>query len=459
MTTPSSDGNLSASAIAATEGGAIALSAERPVSKLWGRFPLPFYYGWIIVGTVFTAEFTGAGVGTFVTPLFFAELRKEMGWSLTMLTGALTAQTIVNAGMAPVMGRLLDRIGARPVVLFGTVMAGLGLLALTQIQEIWQFWFLYATVGALGLAEMGGLSSGVLITKWFVRFRGRALSIATLGTTIGGMVMAPVVGTLITNIGWRGAWGVLGVYVLVVMVPVTLLFVRRQPEDMGLRPDGDAPNYVASAAVRSERQVRLAGTEDSWTVKEAMRTRTLWYMVIGFNLVNVSANALVIHLVPFLTLQEGLTAQMAAYIVTVRLAGSSASRIIWGFAADWFPMNLCLAVAFGARALGPLSLALLPYPSNVVMMLVTSVLGGGFQVLQPLAFANYFGRANAGAIQGAVRPLLIVSTLSGPLLIAVLFDRTNSFDLGFLIAGGLAIASIGLAVVVRPPARAAVATA
>ncbi len=90
--------------------------------------PLPFYYGWIIVGAVFTSEFTGAGVGTFVTPLFFAELRKEMGWSLTLLTGALTAQTIVNAGMAPIMGRLLDRIGARPVMLFGTVTAGLGRL-------------------------------------------------------------------------------------------------------------------------------------------------------------------------------------------------------------------------------------------------------------------------------------------------------------------------------------------
>lgn len=430
-----------------------------PVSMLWGRWPLPFYYGWVIVGAVFIAEFSGAGVGTFVTPLFFAELRNEMGWSLTMLTGAVTAQTLVNAGSAPIMGYLLDRIGARPVMLFGAVLAGVGLLLLTQIQEIWQFWILYGTVGALGLAQLGGLSAGVVVTKWFVRRRGRALAISTLGTTIGGMVMAPIVGTLIATQGWRAAWGILGAALLLVTVPVIALFVRRQPEDLGLLPDGGAATAVADPSTLTERQRRLAGTEESFTVKEALRTRTLWLLVIGFNLVNISANALVIHLVPFLTLQEGLTAQAAAYIVTVRLGGSTASRIIWGFAADWFPMNACLAAAFAARGIGPLALALLPYPTNVIVMLVFSSIGGGFQVLTPLAFANYFGRANSGAIQGAVRPLLIVSTLSGPLLIAILYDTTNSFDLGFMIAGGLALASVSLALLVRPPAREAVVAA
>ena len=173
--------------------------------------------------------------------------------------------------------------------------------------------------------------------------------------------------------------------------------------------------------------------------------------MIGLNLVNLSANVTVIHLVPFLTLQEGVSAQTAAYIVTLRLAGSSISRILWGFAVDRFPMNACLAVGFCARGMIPLSLALLPYPTNVVVAVATSSIGGGFQVLQPMAFANYFGRTNAGAIQGAVRPFLTVSTVTGPLVIAFLCDTTGSFDIGFLIAGALGMASTFLAVLATPP--------
>ena len=431
-----------------------ASAAERPPSRLLGLWRIPFFYGWVIVVVVFIAEFVASGVGTFVTPLFFKELHSEMGWSLTMLTGALTAQTLANAGLSPIMGSLLDRFGARPVMLFGATVAGLGLLMLSQIQEIWQFWFLYGTVGALGLHEMGGFTGPVLITKWFSRSRGRAMAIATLGTTAGGMVMAPIVGWLIASQGWRASWAIMGILVLVLMVPLIILFVRRQPEDMGLLPDGDRAEMNLDAKPLSARRRRFAGTEESWTMNEAMRTRTFWYMVIGFNLVNLSASITVIHLVPFLTLQEGISAQAAAYIVSIRLAGSSASRIIWGFAVEWFPMNACLAVGFCARAMIPLSLALLPYPANVIGAIAGSVLGGGFAVLQPMAFSNYFGRLHAGAIQGAVRPFLTVSTLAGPLLIAFLYDTTGSFDLGFVIASSVGLASPFLALLATPPRRA-----
>lgn len=430
-----------------------AASVDRVPSRLFGRWRLPFFYGWIIVAIVFVSEFVASGVGTFVTPLFFDELHQEMGWSLTLLTGALTAQTLANALLGPIMGNYLDRFGARPVMVFGCIVAGVGLLLLTQIQEIWQFWILYGTVGALGLAEMGGFTGPVLITKWFVRVRGRAMSISTMGTTIGGVVMAPVVGVLIATYGWRGTWGIMGIVVLAFTLPLVILFVRRQPEDLGLLPDGDRPGQEPGERARSARQQRFAGTEDSWTMKEAMRTRTLWYLVVGLNMVNMSANALVIHLIPFLTLQEGISSQTAAFVVSMRLVGSSISRLVWGFAVDRFPMNACLAVGFCARAVAPLSLALLPYPMNVWIVVSSSVLGGGFQVLQPMAFSNYFGRAHAGAIQGATRPFLTVSTLSGPLVIAFLYDSTGSFDIGFLIAGVLGVGSTFLALASKPPRR------
>ncbi len=209
-----------------------------PRTRLLGVWPLPFYYGWVIVAVVFIAEFVAGGVGTFAVPLFFKPMSDDLGWSLTLMTGAITAQAVVYAGISPFLGVVLDRCGARPVMLFGTIFAGVGLILLGRIQEVWHFWALHAGVGALGLHEMGGFTGPVLVTKWFVRFRGRAMAFATMGTTLGAMVMTPVLGFLITTRGWRETWVLMGIMVILVMVPLTLLFVRRQPEDMGLQPDG-----------------------------------------------------------------------------------------------------------------------------------------------------------------------------------------------------------------------------
>lgn len=274
--------------------------------------------------------------------------------------------------------------------------------------------------------------------------------------------MAPILGILIATMGWRDTWKVMGIMVLVVMVPVILLLVRRQPEDMGLQPDGD--RTASQALSRSETvpgghggqgRVRPGGpaTEVSWTLQEAMRTRTLWLLVVALNLVNLSATAIVLHMVPFLMFQEGLSAQAAGLVVSMRLVASTFSRLLWGYAVDRFPMNLCLVVGFATRALNPLSLALLPYPLNVAGVIVTSITGGGFQVLQPMAFANYFGRRHTGAIQGAIRPFVTVSSLVGPLFISIVFDLTGTFDLAFLVAGGLGLLSAVVVLFATPPRK------
>ena len=426
--------------------------SHMPRTRLLGVWSLPFFYGWVIVAVVFVAEFTAGGVGTFAVPLFFKPMSEELGWSLTLLTGALTAQAIVYAGISPFLGLVLDRFGARPVMLFGAIFAGIGLILLARIQEVWQFWLLYAGVGALGLHEMGGFTGPVLVTKWFVRLRGRAMAFATMGTTIGAMVMAPVLGFLITTRGWRDTWVLMGVMVIIVMVPLTLLFVRRQPEDMGLQPDGGLTGLDPVGEMQGSEQ-QDSPAEVSWTLKEAMRTRTLWIIVGAMNLVGLSASVVVIHLVPFLTLQQGMSAQGASFVVAIRFAASSVSRLVWGFAVDRFKINHCLAVAFLSRAMHPLVLILLPYPVNVAALVATSITGGGFQVLQPLAFANYYGRRNSGAILGAVRPFLTVFSLIGPLFIAGVFDLTGTFNLAFLVAGGLGVLSAGLVLWATPPQK------
>lgn len=414
----------------------------------WAGFNLPFFYGWVIVIVVFVAEFLAAGVGTVTVPLFFKPISEEMGWSLTQLTGSVTAQALAGMVVVPIAGIALDRFGARPVMTFGAVVAGFGLLFLTQVQEPWHFWVLYAVVGALGLHEMGQFTGPVVVAKWFVRRRGRAMAIVTSGTTIGGMILAPLMALLMTTQGWREAWGIMGAVILVVMVPILVMFIRRQPESMGLSPDGDTAELVSGGAHLSQPKI-----ETVWTLREALRTREIWVLILSMELVSLSATAVVVHTVPFLSFEQGLSTQAVSIVLTLRLFSATLSRFFWGFLMERVPVHLCLSVGFFFRAVGPISLIMFPYPFNVIALLISNIPGGAMAVLQPLAFANYYGRRFFGTIQGTIRPILAIPQLVGPLLIAMVFDRTGSFYAGFFIASVLGFIASGVALLARPPVR------
>lgn len=418
----------------------------KPPVKILGFWTPGFYYGWIILAVVFLAEFGSTGMGGITLALFFPVMGEEMGWSLTKLTGAVTAQGIAALVISPVIGPLLDRYGARPVMLAGALTAGVGMLLMMTIQTVWHYWILYAIIGALGMGELGRLSGPIVVAKWFVKLRGRAMALATSGQTLGGVVMAPIIGTLITAVGWRNTWGVMGIAIIVLMVPPVLLLMRRQPEDLGLRPDGEP-------AIQNKRdQVENTDPlEVVWTLSQAIRTRSLWVIVISMNLASLSAGALVYHQVPYFT-GQGMSLQGATLVFTMSMLGGATSRIHWGFLLDRWPVRRCLVTAFSIRTMGPLSLLLVPYPYNVVPFLIFwAFLAGAYGLLQPMAFANYYGRTFMGSIFGTLRPLMSLSQLVGPLFIAVLFDWTGTFDLALGIVSALGFLGAAIALLAQPP--------
>ncbi len=414
------------------------------------RFNPPFFYGWIILGICFLAEFS-LGMGSVTIGLFFKPISDTFGWSLTELTGAVTAQGLLALAISPLVGILLDRFGPRPVMLFGALTAGFGFILLMQIEHIWQFWVLYAVVGAMGLGELGGITAPVAVAKWFIRMRGRAMAVTTSGVTIGGAVFSPLVGFLIASVGWRNTWGIMGIGLLIVMVPIVGLFMRRQPEDLGLLPDGDS-RVVENGSQEAIKNTNSFSEVPSWTLKSAFRNRTFWILILVLNLAHFTGPVSTLHVVPFFTLQKGLSAQFAGQILALRLMASTLGRIMWGFLVDRISTQLCLILLLAARSMGIIFLVIAPYPFNAVLFLVsTGFFGGPLSFLQPMILSNYYGRRYIGSIQGAVRPFLAVSQLAGPLFIAVLFDSTGSFDFAFVLAGGLGLLAAFGAIFATPP--------
>ena len=410
------------------------MTSERTAASgpaILGRWRVPFFYGWVIVAVCYCADFFASGLGQSTISLFFKPMKDSLSWSMSQLVGATTAATIGGICVAPFLGRIIDRFGVRPVMLWGTVVGGSGMVLMMFIQQVWQFWLLYACVAALGLAEFSGLASQSAVSKWFAQRRGRALSFSTLGQTMGNIAMAPVVALVITVLGWRQAWGVMGLALLLVMVPLVVILIRNRPEDVGLKPDGDW-KPTGKEALRPPRV-----SDVSWTLREAIRTRGLWAL-IGVFVLGGATMGIQTSLAPYLTLEHHMSNQNVGWVISAFWVPATGARLIWGYLVDKLPARFCLFTVCVGRAFGPISLALAPYPYNIgAWMFFSGLVGNAFGIFQPVMFGNFFGRKSFATIQGGVRPLLAFPGLFLPLLVARLYDVSGTFVLGFLLCGCL----------------------
>jgi len=198
------------------------------------------YYGWLIVATTFwMAMCTGSGrsgFGAFVIPM-----SEELGWNRGTISLAAALGALISGFSQPFVGRLYDQLGGRRLILVCLLVSGLStaLIALTT-----HLVFLILVFGmALSIAQAGSslTTTSVLLSKWFHRQRATAMALTTTGSSVGGLLLVPLTASLIGLVGWRLTWGVLGLLVLVLVLPVAFVLLRDDPEETGLRPDGDVP--------------------------------------------------------------------------------------------------------------------------------------------------------------------------------------------------------------------------
>ena len=210
-----------------------------------GKAPPRVFYGWIVVGASLLSNIMVLGAGTASFTVFLAPMTSALGWSRMTYTGGVTAQSLLNIAARPIIGIVLDRLGPRPLMAAGALIAGTCYLLLSQVSQPWQFYLLYSFAAAFGLGETGNLVTSATISKWFIRMRGRALAIASTGMNLGQIIFTPLCALLIAAIGWRMTWSVTGLMVVGVVLPIAFV-MRRSPEDIGLTPDGAPPEEPAA---------------------------------------------------------------------------------------------------------------------------------------------------------------------------------------------------------------------
>ena len=388
---------------------------------------------------------SASGANMAMVPLNFGLFIKPMGDELAIgratFGWASSARQFATSATSPIVGRLLDRFGARLMLPIAAVLTGAAMVWLSFSHHAWQLVLIFALMGLAGMSGPGALMSSVPVMKWFVRNRGKAVAFMSLGIPIGALIFVPLTQVFIDWWTWRGALIALAVIGVGVVAPLTLIVVRRQPEDMGLRPDGAAPDNPAQSGT-----AHGPAEETSWTAKEAMRSGSFWRLVVVFSLVALGVGTLGVHRIPSF-MDRGLDARLVSFATAFDAVCAGISVFTMGFLVRKFSPALLGAVGFLLLAIASV---LTIYATSVTVMFISmAVFGlgiGGQMFLQNFMWADYFGRRHLGSIRGIVTPVTLIIGGIGAPLAGYIRDSTGSYTsiwwggAALMLVGALALA-------------------
>ncbi len=389
-----------------------------------------FYYGWVIVAASVVIMTTHAGIW-YSYSVFFKYLIADFGWSRAATAGVHSLFIVTFGGMAIVMGWLVDRSGPAKVMVFCSVLAGLGLVLTSQITELWQLYVTYGIIVGIGLSA--GMTSVTATTvRWFTQRRGLVLGIVFSGVGLGTMILVPAIERLIAAYGWSMAYFILGVVIWVLIIPSSLL-LQRNP---GVKQHSAySENRIASPmSGGGERTAGHATRETSLTVKAAVRHQSLWILLSIYFLFNFCLQMVMVHIVNYAT-DLGTTSLIAATFISFIGVGSFVGRLVMGATSDRIGSNNALLICCTILMS---TLVLLIFSRELWMFYLFAIVFGfayGGEIPQmPILVGRFFGLKAVAALVGIVLFSANIGGAIGTWLAGQIFDVTQSYQIAFMIA-------------------------
>ena len=411
----------------------------------------PFYYGWLILGMSSLATFGASGVSQVVLGGIQVYITQDTGWDRSTLSYAATAGTWGSGLIAPFIGRLADRRGPRLLMPAGLIVAGVGFLLLSGVDSVWQFYAAYVISRAVSNTVLIGLVPRTAAVNFFRRRRNIVLALLSTFRPIAGAINIQLFALIALSQTWREGFRYLGIFSLVLIIPVILL-MRRRPEDIGLLPDGATASSATTASPNAAR-ASIPPAEVSWTVREAARTRTYWFIVATACVGTLASSSVGFSLVPYLVEGVGLSIAAAAGVLSFGTVLSIAN-VGWGVLSDRFTPRRCLMVAMVCSG------ALLGYLTMVnslaealAFALVWGVFSGAVGSMENMMLAQYYGRDSYGSLLGIFSPFQTAALGLGPSLSSLLRDVSGTYTLLYVVMVGAYVASAALLYMARAPVR------
>jgi len=394
----------------------------------------------VVAACTVTAAFAW-GLGLFGASVYLKSLSALHGWSISLISGAITGFYLTSAASAAVVGAQIDRRGARPVLVAGALALAAGVFAIGQIGSALGLYLSFALLG-VGWSCLSSTGLSATLAPWFERHQGRATTLALMGASAGSILGVPLLLLAIERLGLDVALAATAVLTLVVLLPLHLSVLRhRRPEDIGQWRDGLAP-----APARPGAPLARAPLSRS----QALRSGTFWRVAVAFALALTMQIGFLTHHV---TLSAPLMGAAGAGLL-VSGAGLAAlsGRILLARIVDQVDVRLLGAAMMLMQAISLAIMAL--WPARAV--LIGSSLTFGFTVgmvttLSPVIIRREFGPSAFGAIYGAAATLIQFTSAFGPGLYGVMRDAFGSYRPGLAVA---AVVNAGAALVLMQGRRA-----
>ncbi len=395
------------------------------------------FYGWKIVAALFVVLLFSSGLGFYNHAIIVQALGDDPRFSIEAASFAVSIFFFVSGLAGLVIAPVMEKIDIRWIMTGGAALAAASLLLLGRVDNMLQLYLVYSVFG-IGYCFTSILPSTTLIARWFMVQRARALSIASTGLSVGGMVVTPVSATLVEQFGFAAAMNWLALFFFMGVVPVTLLLIRSSPAHLGLEPDGQVTGNPADL--------------DGLSFSEATAQHFFWAMSCAFVLIMLAQVGGIAH--QFGILSERLTVAEAAVGIAILPAFSIAGRLLGAFILDYFAT---LRFAMVMVLLQAVALLLIAGAESVYLMYLGFALFGGsvgnLLMLHPLIIAEFYGLKHYSRLFAWSNMIMLCGVAAGPGVMGWLYGYTGSYTISYRVAGALCLAAYVVFFLMRPPAQ------
>lgn len=386
------------------------------------------YYGWVVVGVGFLAGFVGFGF-VYSYGVFFKPLSAEFGWSRSVIAGAFSVYAVLHNLLAFVAGRAVDKIGPRPILAIAGISLGSSMIVMSRVDSIWELYVYFGILFSIGLAC---IYSPVMATvsRWFAAKRGFAAGITATGIGSGALVFSPLSAWLISTVGWRQSYVILGIVAWVIFVPI-IIFVKRAP----VRITGDASQGTSA---------------DGLSFGEAIKTTAFWSIALSLMFLDIAIFALMMHIV-MLASDRGVSIVLSGSIAGLIGGASLFGRLGAGYFSDHFGRKRVFILACIFQLV---MFIWLFFAVNTWMLVVFAVLFGvgygSWAGIMGVLPADYFGYRATGEILGFIVILCGIGVAIGPFLGGLIYDKTGSYDYMIVMCVAATVCAVIMASFLKP---------
>ncbi|MBV1929067.1 MAG: MFS transporter [Gammaproteobacteria bacterium] len=407
------------------------------------------FYGWNNVGLLFVIYFAVMGMVFYGFNVIFPAMITDMGWGRGDAAFAHTIRGLLVGFTAPLVAIILNKYGSRNTLVIGlfVMSAGLFLLGIV-VTELWHWILIWGFLMPIGFALGGLLPVQATVMYWFSAKRSTAMGLVMTAAAVGGLLAQPMYVTIIERSeSWRVAWMVAGGFALV--AAIAALWIKSKPEDFGQHPDGVSPEDVAVAAAKAPS--KTFKTSIVWDLKDVIRTKTLWYLLIMFLAQIMPLYLIMVHGVFHLT-DIGYSKMEAASILSFIIGGSGLAKFPIGWLGDRIEPRWIMTFLYTVMLLA--FIGIWQAPSLSWLLVVGPVFGfcyGGAIVMMPTMIANYYSAQSFPAVNGFMFPIQIGLAATVPVGAGYLADTLGSYDIAFMILAGVLAVSCVCALLAAPP--------